>query len=148
MTNYSSPSLNVYIVQHKESYPELGSLTEALRHKIPEIIITRADYATLERLVRTIVPEDNNVLILLTKDIDMDLRLHNELAKISSKNIRVILYPRSLVDTNSYLIAKNQDEIVKAVVILYNVLIGKHTVRTNGAKVSEITSYRTNLPNE
>ena len=100
-----------YIVKSNADYPELATLSQEVR-EFGDILVTKSEFGMLGKLVKTIDKRRNNVLVLLTKDIEMDGYLYNQLIICQAKKVRIILYPHSLGDSNTYMIANTKEEIL------------------------------------
>ena len=100
---------NIFIVQNNQQYPELVTLTDTLRSNINDVVITRADYSSLHKLVKSISQTERNMIIILTKDLSMDAQLVAELEKAHDKNVKVLLYPRGFISNNRYQVVNNPD---------------------------------------
>ena len=67
MANLADSKISVYIVRYQDTYEELSTLGEDLR-RLGNVVVTKANYNMMEQLVKIIPKEENNIMVLLTKD--------------------------------------------------------------------------------
>lgn len=108
MANPPDSRINIYIVRYQDNYEELSTLGDDLRG-LGNVVVTKANYNMMDQLIKAIPKKDNNLMVLLTRDKELDGNLQKDLSKIQKKNIRIILYPRGLDESNNFLIAKSKD---------------------------------------